>query len=287
MNISKQWALVLFAGMAGTMVMVGCSKGPVCKDLGSCGGNLVGIWAQRPAAEDTGKYCQEIIHKPPLDEYLRGQPTPVARMRLPESTNADWCHNLVLTSDMTNALKKNLYYWENLPYEGGLLTYEDNGDYSLDFGRTGRVSLYYSRTCLSQYGHDTNCAKLQQRLIEANDGAGEYDFFDCQDDAAKGGCNCSFQVGEADAQSGVFSISGGMVTHFSNTPITRFTPASYCVNGDTLELSGIDNSYLWDRPGLRTVEMVRVNCGDGRQGPGEGGVDCGGRCPNACPQTAP
>jgi hypothetical protein len=51
-----------------------------------------------------------------------------------------------------------------------------------------------------------------------------------------------------------------------------------------MELSGLNNSYLWDRQGLRSLELVRVNCEDGRQGPGELGVDCGPSCPMACPE---
>ena len=55
------------------------------------------------------------------------------------------------------------------------------------------------------------------------------------------------------------------------------------VKGNRLEISGLNNSYLWDRKDLRTMELVRVNCTDGIQGPGEGGIDCGLRCPTSCP----
>ena len=54
---------------------------------------------------------------------------------MPENTNLDWCYNLVLTPDETNPIKKHLYYWENLPYVGGLVTYDENGDFRIDFGR--------------------------------------------------------------------------------------------------------------------------------------------------------
>ena len=270
------------AGIAGALLALGCSKGPVCKELGSCGGNLVGTWVQKPAAEAGANYCQEVLHQPPLEEYRLGQPTPVARTRVPESTNLDWCYNLILTKDDVNPLKKHFYYWENLVYVGGIIDYTNDGRYTLDLGRLGRMYAYYSRTCLSQYGHEYDCGKFQSILEAANQGAGEYHDFQCAEDTKRGGCGCSFSVSEADAQGGLFSVEGSTLTHFPTSTNTHFTQAITCVNGDTLQLSGKDNSYLWDRPGLRTMEFLRVNCEDGRQGPGEMGVDCGGACTMAC-----
>jgi hypothetical protein len=272
----------LLAALSMSLGLVGCAEGPLCPELDRCGGDLVGAWAQVPLAEDTGKYCQEPTHRPPPQEYLQNQPTPVARQPVPENTNLDWCYSLVLTSDEASALKRNLYWWEDFGYFGGLVTYDANGEYSIDFQRAGYVSRYYSETCLTQYGHDANCKTFQDRLFEANAGAGEYDFFDCQSDPSKGGCNCSFKISEANSSSGVYSLSGSTVTHFSSAPTTHFTQAGFCVKGDRMEISGLNNSYLWDRKDLRSMELVRVNCADGVQGPGEAGIDCGLRCPMSC-----
>src|SRR5688500_11947514 len=121
-----RFAIALWAtSVAAALATGGCAKGPVCKELGQCGGSPVGHWAQVPAAQSAGKYCQELIHQQPLSEYLQGQPTPVARMRVPESTNLDWCYSLVLTREEMAPIKRALYYWENLVYLNGLLTYED------------------------------------------------------------------------------------------------------------------------------------------------------------------
>lgn len=275
-------SLAVLPALLGVAVVAGCAKGPVCAELSTCGGNPVGSWAQPPLGESGSKYCQENIHTPPVTEYLQNQPTPTARNRVPEATNLDWCYNLVLTSNEADALKKNLYWWENLPYSGGLVTYTEDGRYSIDFGREGRVARHYSRTCLSQYGHDSDCGTFQRVLTKANEGAHEYNSFECTE-SEKGGCNCTFNIGEANAQTGVYSVSGNRITHFSNTPVAHFSHATQCVNGDRMELSGSNNSFLWDRSGLRAIELVRVNCSDGRMGPGEQGIDCGLRCPTACP----
>jgi hypothetical protein len=274
---------VLVAGIAGALVIAGCSQGQVCKDLSSCGGDPLGTWAQKPLSQDNGKYCQESTHMPPLQDYRMGQPTPVARERVPENTNLDWCYNLVLAPSDMDAVKKHFYWWENLPYTGGLVTYNENGEYSIDFSREARVFRYYSRSCLSQYGHTSNCTKFAEELEKANEGAREYHTFECKDDP-KGGCDCSFHIGEANAQAGKYTKNGSTLTHYSTAPTSRFTQASFCVKGDTMELSGLNNSFLWERQSLRTIELVRVNCEDGKQGPGEAGVDCGLRCPNSCPE---
>jgi hypothetical protein len=99
----------------------------------------------------------------------------------------------------------------------------------------------------------------------------------------KGGCNCKFRIIEVDTEVGVYSVSGNTITHFSQTPASHFNRAVTCVRGDDMQISGINNSFLWNRPGFRTTELVRINCNDGKQGPGELGVDCGQLCPNACP----
>src|SRR4029450_5597013 len=88
---------VLAAGLVGVLVATGCSGGQVCQELSNCGGSreaLLGTWAQVPRNQDTGKYCQENMHMPPLQDYRLSQPTPVARQRPPENNNLDWCYNL-------------------------------------------------------------------------------------------------------------------------------------------------------------------------------------------------
>jgi hypothetical protein len=58
--------------------------------------------------------------------------------------------------------------------------------------------------------------------------------------------------------------------------------ATYCRNSTSLQLTGADDSYLFDTPGLRTLDLGPANCADGLQGPGEEGVDCGSVCGVDC-----
>lgn len=280
---------VLAAGLVGALAATGCSGGQVCQELSSCGGSreaLLGTWAQPKNSHTDGMYCQENMHIPPLQDYRLGQPTPVARMRVPENNNLDWCYNLVIVPTDMDPIKKHFYWWENLPYVGGLVTYKDDGTYSIDFSREGKVYRHYSRTCLTQYGHGFDkgfdCAEFQELLTHANAGAREYHTFKCAENAEQGGCDCNFFIGEANAQAGVYKLEGNILTHFPTSQQARFTQASFCIEKDKVQMSGINNSFLWERQGLRSLQMVRVNCEDGVQGPGEQGVDCGLRCPTPC-----
>jgi hypothetical protein len=264
-------------------LLSGCSKGPVCKELASCGGDILDKWAQLPRGEETpGTYCQEILHNPPVETHLRAQLLPVARQRLPEKATGDWCSELIVTGDMKEAIKNHYYWWEDLPYVEGSLEYLPDGTYRSNLTRKGIVDRWFSRTCLRKYGYGGTCQEFAAALEASNQGAGEYNGFNCTD-SERGGCDCSFEIFEVNKLFGTYSQSGSTITHFAAAPIDHYSQASVCVQGDKIQLTGKDNSFLYGLPGLRTIEMERMNCNDGKAGPGELGVDCGLACPNPCP----
>ena len=158
-----------------------------------------------------------------------------------------------------------------------------DGAYRVGLTRKGFVDRWYSQTCLRKYGYGGSCKDFQAAFEKANEGAGEYNTFDCVENAGRGGCDCSFQIFEVNKLFGSYSVNGSTITHFAASPIDHYSQASVCVKNDKIQISGKDNSFLWSLPGLRTIEMVRMNCNDGQAGPGELGVDCGLGCPNPCP----
>jgi hypothetical protein len=266
------------------LLAASCSPAPLCKELKSCGGNPMDKWAQLPRGEETpGTYCQEVVHLPPEEAHLRGQLAPTARQRLPEKTTIDWCSELVITADEKAAIKNHNYWWEDLPYVNGFLEYQSDGKYYAGLSRRGTVDRWYSRTCLGKYGYGGSCEDFQKAFETANMGAGEYNHFECKENTVRGGCDCSFNVFEVNKIYGSYSVEGSTITHYPASPSEHFSQATLCVTDDKIKLSGKDNSFLWDRSGLRSVEMVRMNCNDGQKGPGELGVDCGLGCPNPCP----
>ena len=266
----------------------GCSQGPVCRELAACGGDPVEKWAGLPRGEETpGTYCQEAMHTPPIESHLRDQLLPVARQRPPEKTTADWCSELTVTGDMKEPVKKHNYWWEDLPYIPAFLEYMPDGTYRANMTRKGFVDRWFSQVCMRKYGYAGDCKQFQGDLERSNQGAGEYNTFNCSENPKRGGCDCNFEIFEVNTLAGSYSRDGNTITHFPIAPNAHFSQASYCVNGDKLQISGMNNSFLWDRPGLRTLEMTRMNCNDGIAGPGELGVDCGLGCPNACPSPPP
>jgi hypothetical protein len=280
LNLSKARGSLL----ALAMLTTSCSQGPVCKELGTCGGDPVDRWAQMPRGEETpGTYCQEIMHTPPQEAHLRDQPLPVARQRLPEKNTADWCSELTVTGDLKEPVKKNNYWWEDLPYTGVLLEYKADGTFRGNLTRKAFVDRWYSDTCLRKYGYGGDCKQFQNDLEMANQGAGEYNTFNCVANGGRGGCDCNFEIFEVNTLLGTYTQNGSTITHFPASPTARYSQASICVQGDKLQISGIDNSFIMDRPGLRTIELVRMDCNDGKMGLGELGVDCGLGCPNPCP----
>jgi hypothetical protein len=71
------------------------------------------------------------------------------------------------------------------------------------------------------------------------------------------------------------------MTHLPGTQFPQ--DVTFCNEGSRLQLTGADGAYLFDRVGLRTLDLIKVtaNCADGVEGPGEDGVDCGPACLNA------
>jgi hypothetical protein len=92
--------------------------------------------------------------------------------------------------------------------------------------------------------------------------------------------------------SGAYTFSSGNTlvhayeARLDKSPAADFPVfATFCKQGTSLQLTGANGAYLFNVPGLRTLDLTptTVNCTDGVQGPGEQGVDCGAACPTACP----
>jgi hypothetical protein len=280
--MKKTHRLLGAAALAG-FLSAGCEAGPVCKSLGQCGGDIVGAWAKKPDAP----YCQEAVYSPPPEFYLLNQNLPVARMPLPEATNLDWCSSLIIKPADDKGVKNATYYLRDLPLAEARAVYRQDGKFDVGFSRRARFNQHYSHTCLTQYGFTVDCQVLAAQLTTHNQGNPAVSKFECAPETEKGGCNCSFQYEEISVIGGFYTVQGDVVTHFPQAPSLRFNRVGYCVQGDTLEISGLDNRYLMDRTGLRTVELARVNCNDGKAGLGEGGVDCGELCPTPCAAPPP
>ena len=54
-----------------------------------------------------------------------------------------------------------------------------DGTYRANLTRKGFVDRWFSQTCLRKYGYAGDCKQFQADLERANQGAGEYNTFNC------------------------------------------------------------------------------------------------------------
>jgi hypothetical protein len=131
------------------------------------------------------------------------------------------------------------------------------------------------------------CKQLEVPLRSSGSGEGAYVNTTCNPSTVDpGGCTCFFDRSETFGGGGTFRLMSSNEILHTNAEPSFDHRATFCRQGDSLQLTGTDGSYLFNVPGLRTMDVSIVtapNCTDGLMGPGEGGVDCGGSCPMACP----
>jgi hypothetical protein len=272
--------------LSGVWLAGGCAEGDVCKALGACGGNPVGGWTLKTGPAS----CQLPVYQPPRDIWLFGRGAPVARQPPPEPAYSDQCHGLVYDSNREKPVSNRPFFpSEEAPYGEARIKYTDDGHYEASFVRTGVYALSFSRTCMRQYGSDADCQTMEGFLnpMDGQDGEGTATKVQCKEGAEPGSCDCSFEPPAVKPDRGLYAITGSEITHYSQAHAMFPAPATFCVKGDDLQLTGSRGLSLYNRAGLRTMELQRVNCDDGEQGPGEEGVDCGLVCPNACGEAVP
>jgi len=277
--MTKPFATLLSAlALVGAFASTGCAEGDTCKELGSCGGNLVGAWTYASPP------CQSLLDEPPTEVWLFNRPATVARTPPPESFASEWCAGFVLSSSAPEmAVAKPPIFWVGgEPYVNGRVWYKEDGTYESRFSRNGTYGLDFSTACMRNYGSQLACGDIQQ-LIKDKAANPNITDITCRDGAELGSCSCTFSLAASGRVIGAYAVSGSTVTHRPLRPKVLYpSDAVYCAQGDRLQLSGARTTSLFDSPGLRTLDMKRINCADGAQGDGEDGVDCGLMCPNLC-----
>jgi hypothetical protein len=286
----------------------GCKTPPFCQELGACGGDLLagakdfykldGIIDRSWTVVGDGA-CQDQLQLPPTVVALARQPPSVANQRPPDNATADWCGNLVIKN--TGEVKEFLVYAPPLPLKVGELTISADYDGSTDRGTyvfqttiDQSRDLSFSESCLTAQGIRLSCPVLGRRLGEFLAAEANIYSMRCQDpaDPAQGGCECKFDLSFIGGQSGRWAKqpNGTQIEFFENVNYAPAALADYCLQpaqmgqmfGD-LDLTGSNETPLFNQKGLRTMHMVPPSCNDGVQNleNGETGIDCGG--PNCQP----
>jgi hypothetical protein len=271
----------------------------LCPALDRCGGAVpAGDWVLNP----THPSCTEDLWIPPPDPRLIQADLPAARTPFPEPAHFDWCQ-LVGTGSGADIVKNQPPYFlvDSAPIGVATLHYDAaTMTYALSTKRTGTFSLDFPSFCMRAFGalptpemNGVPAMNLCQRLqVSLNAGAAlKYRNFACSLDPAdppgQEGCLCTFDYVDIQESSGRFipSPEDGTILHLPGKDFPE--KVGFCNGGDRLQLTGGDGEYLFDRVGLRTLDLAKatINCTDHMQGLGEDGVDCGAACPILCSQV--
>jgi hypothetical protein len=207
---------------------------------------------------------------------LGGEITP-ARQPTIEPALWDWC-SLLLTGAGAGTdvqLKPPRFYYESGQVGTSQVTYTpddpahpDTGHVTVAITKTGRFTLDFPAMCVRAFGAtdqpDTTidpsgavvpvCKRLQQTVGKSGLGEGSYPNTVCNPNPADPlGCLCSFDVTETGGVSGAYRKQGNVIIHYpsGNYP----SKATFCHQGNRLQLTGTDGAYLFNVSGLRTMDL--------------------------------
>jgi hypothetical protein len=159
------------------------------------------------------------------------------------------------------------------------------GTYAVGQAFQGEVTQDFAERCLSDTQGQLSCAELASALNQIGLGEGAWSNVGCN--GVTDGCSCSFQVFAAGGPSGKWSRDPGDATQLmlgrqrlDDSTAFDYFKVPYCVQGESLTF-GAELAQAW--PDMPPLKLERADCGDGLQGPGEVGVDCGWACPTPCP----
>lgn len=302
---SRSQALAWGALLA-ALALGGCNQKPLCSELGTCGGQLIGEFVLAPGHGS----CSEDLYTPPPDTRLVKGDQPAARTLPPEVAFYDWCDLLVTNGGKNVKTHEAAWAYEPGAIGAAWVRYDGVqpvGRYAAGVTRTGTYVVEFPALCMRQFGAMDGrpavppatpdeqpgppvdvCTQLQAQT-KATTAHRNIRCAPNPNDTL--GCVCAFDVYDTHAGSGKYYLKGSTIVHVVDTKLPDMAPkvdfpyeATYCNKGSSLELTGANGQYLFNESGLRTLDLVpqQINCADGAKGPGEEGVDCGAACGTAC-----
>jgi hypothetical protein len=268
MGLAASAACAKTAVFTALFCAVGCSgKGVAgnCPDLPACGGDPSGVW-------EVQSECQFDVPKPPLtaspiaSAYSTPQ-TPALSAPSDATTNSgDWCSGLVYlppSASSSMALGGIAFYPPPLDFKDGNVTFTASDDpakqlyqFTIAISSTPQLT-HFSPACLQAYGANPSCDDLTAGLL-AEGNSVNYQNPVCAL-AADQGCDCRYTIADTSGDSGNWRIEGNAIYLFNSPSGNPPQVMDYCVQGDTMTLSGKDGSHLIGSAGVRS--MVLTKCG--------------------------
>jgi hypothetical protein len=272
------------------LAMLGCKQPVLCPPLASCGGPRdVNGNSMPPMGEwvltEGHPSCTEDLYVPANDTRTGLASLPPTGAPAVEPALFDWCLLLVTGPDPMDPLNKPAiiqkpprFYYESGPIGAASIKYEiqeGKPHFVAGITRTGTFTLDFPAYCVRAFGAMGNkplepggasvdlCKQLEVPIAASGLGEGSYRNTKCykyeSDPIEYYGCYCTFDVTETGGPSGGFFLEDdSTITHLPGTNFPQ--RATFCQEGDRLQLTGADGSYLFDQRGVRTFDLKKA-CG--------------------------
>jgi hypothetical protein len=277
--------LAMLAVVPLALTALGCKQEVLCPALGNCGGVRdpatghsippYGSWALRPGHPS----CTEDLYVPANDTRLGMAPLTPPGTPFPEPAVFDWCVLLITSPKLGNIqVRQPRFYYESGPIGESIVSYSQNGEWGTKVTRTGVFTLDFPAYCVRAFGAQDNrpagdengnpvgppvdiCKQLEVPVRAAGVGEGSYFNTVCERNPADPpdnfGCLCTFQVSETGGPAGKFFLQDDQtIVHLLDSGFPQY--ATFCQQGDNLQLTGTDGMYLFDQRGLRTYDLVKL-----------------------------
>jgi hypothetical protein len=241
---------------------------PRCPVFDTCSGDIpYGVWQLKQG----GSSCTEDLFLPLADLRLIGADVTAARVPPPEPALADWCVNLVANGGKDIQARAPFFYTDSAEIGSATIRFKDNNTFAAGMAMTGNFHFDFPAYCMRAFaamdGRPANpedepdgpgvdvCKQLEVPLRKSGSGEGAYPNTTCeQSPHDPGGCTCRFDMQSVSGTEGPFYQSGaGTITAL--TPTNFPMKVNYCRKGDRLQLSGADGQYLFNRRGLKTLDL--------------------------------
>ncbi|HVZ73235.1 MAG TPA: hypothetical protein VHJ20_12730 [Polyangia bacterium] len=152
----------------------------------------------------------------------------------------------------------------NCPYAQNMLTMVDTSGTYADAAcspQNGVCDCAYGGGAQHLAGDALMC-KIVELVVTNKGGVNEnFSNFVCEPDpSGRGGCLCGFDAHFATGEKGYYTYDGvNLITHYPQGNALRYASKQVvCQQGDTLQITGFDGSYLLNRPPVRTFTLHKA-----------------------------
>ncbi|HVZ71148.1 MAG TPA: hypothetical protein VHJ20_02130 [Polyangia bacterium] len=268
-------AVALLAGGVGACGGKGTAG--TCETFAGCGADAKGVagsWSLVGGCENLVVTPYQV---PSLPEQLQQpQVLTLAPPQAQPTTSGDWCSNLVYEPSVSPSMPvRGVTLWHGPPTvaDGYLNQVADpkdasRGTYSAQIQFRTAETTYFANACLTRFERVApSCATFGADLkayFMANPG---FKFPDdptspnaqiCTGDSSVG-CTCTYDYQVQAGEMGTWQIDPANATTiiFAGTARTEPQSASFCQQGNSLELSGLDGTDLFGAQGVRSAKFTR------------------------------